>query len=165
MDQSTEPLRIRNSARVVLLDPDDRVLLLRVEDTSIVNPSQDVPESFWTTIGGGLEPDETFEDAAHREVFEETGISEFVLGPQLWQREMEIELSGKRVLARERYYAGRVAGLDIVFDNVTDLEREVFREHRWWSADEVQHWNHGETLLPPQLPELLRQAIAFRSEH
>jgi len=162
MTNQVEPLRIRQSARVVLLNPADEVLLVRVEDTAIRNPSQEVPETFWITLGGGLEDEESFEDAVRREVFEETGISAIALGPQLFEREMEIEMRGEMVLARERYFVARVGESAVVFDNVTDAEREVFREHRWWSAGDVVSEDHEETLLPPQLPKLLEQAITFQ---
>jgi 8-oxo-dGTP pyrophosphatase MutT (NUDIX family) len=57
--------RLRPAVRVVLLDPEDRVLLVRW-----AFPDRDV----WGTPGGGLDPGESPEDAVRRELLEETGL-------------------------------------------------------------------------------------------
>jgi len=55
----------RRSARAILLDGPDLLLMKRTR------PGQ---ESYWVTIGGGVEPeDSTLEDAVRREVLEEIG--------------------------------------------------------------------------------------------
>ena len=58
-------LRLRPAARLIVLDPEGRALMFRY----------DVPgrDPFWVTAGGEVEPGETFEDAARRELLEETG--------------------------------------------------------------------------------------------
>ena len=58
-------LPVRLAARVVLLDPDDRVLLMRYDD----GPPNG---SHWTTPGGGLNEGEDFPAGALREIAEET---------------------------------------------------------------------------------------------
>ena len=65
-----DPL-VRPTARVILLDPRDRVMLIRA--TVTVGPDQGL-ESFWHMPGGLIEPGETGEQAASRECAEETGI-------------------------------------------------------------------------------------------
>ncbi|HET9257284.1 MAG TPA: NUDIX domain-containing protein [Pseudonocardiaceae bacterium] len=70
----------RVSARVLLLDQADRVLLLHVRD-----PAE--PERHWWELpGGGVEPSETLAQAAIRELAEETGIvlPELMLGQRWW---------------------------------------------------------------------------------
>jgi ADP-ribose pyrophosphatase YjhB (NUDIX family) len=56
---------VKRSARVILLDGDELVLIKRTK------PGR---EPYWVTVGGGVEADdETIEAALHREVFEELG--------------------------------------------------------------------------------------------
>jgi len=70
----------RVAARVVLLDPANRVLLFRyVEPWS--------RHAIWATPGGGHEPGETDAAAARREVVEETGLTDVALSPIIWTRE------------------------------------------------------------------------------
>ena len=48
----------RRAARLLVIDPEDSVLLFQYEDDG---------RRWWATPGGGLERDETFEQAAARE--------------------------------------------------------------------------------------------------
>ena len=65
----------RPAARVLLLDAKDRLLLFRWK-----------PPNVWITPGGGLEVRETYEKAALRELWEETGLAGVALGPWVWSR-------------------------------------------------------------------------------
>jgi ADP-ribose pyrophosphatase YjhB (NUDIX family) len=151
-------VRIRPSARVVLLDERDRVLLLRVEDDSVRPLDGPVLHSYWMTVGGGLEGGETYEDAARREVFEETGIGDFTLGPLLYERFVDLMVRDEPVRARERYFVGWSAGGRVSFDHVDEVERVVLREHRWWTLDEIVN-RAPATIFPRSIEELVRNAI------
>ena len=82
-------MRQRLTARVLLFDPDDRILLMkgRLPGAQQVAPS-------WFTVGGGAEPGETAREAAAREIVEETGITAFELGPTIWRRDGPLPLAG-----------------------------------------------------------------------
>src|SRR5581483_2820535 len=78
-DAATELPRHRPTSRLLVIDPRDRILLLRVHEPRFEQPI------LWFTPGGGLDPGETFEQAAVRELWEETGIVA-PLGPCVWRR-------------------------------------------------------------------------------
>jgi 8-oxo-dGTP pyrophosphatase MutT (NUDIX family) len=64
----TERTFIREAAKLVVLDPDDRVLLFRYPHSN----ASGAP--FWMVPGGRVHPGEPHEDAAARELREEAGI-------------------------------------------------------------------------------------------
>jgi len=145
-----EPV-IRPTARVLLLDELDRVLLFRGQDAT--NPS--LP--FWFPAGGGIEPGETPEEAARREVREETGLTDLVLGPHIWNRRHVITISGTHLDIREVWFFARVPTFEIDTSGFTELERETVLEHRWWTQDELE--NTMEILTPRDLAALLRDLL------
>jgi 8-oxo-dGTP pyrophosphatase MutT (NUDIX family) len=70
-------LPLRRAVRALVLDPDDRVLLVRFDW-----PDKQV----WAPPGGGIDEGETPEQAIVRELAEECGLRDFELGPCMWTR-------------------------------------------------------------------------------
>jgi ADP-ribose pyrophosphatase YjhB (NUDIX family) len=133
----------REAARVVLVDPGGAVLLL-----SCTHPESGEP--FWLTPGGGLEPGESPEEAARRELAEEVGV-DAELGPLIWLRRGSFRWNGEVELF-ERYYLVRVEERpEIAIDG--PLADPGVREVRWWTADELAA--SGAPRAPGALAELL----------
>lgn len=72
-------MRQRNSARLLVINPSQQVLLFHFQHKNDALAGQ----SHWATPGGGLEQGESFEVAAVRELFEETGLLIDTVGPSL----------------------------------------------------------------------------------
>lgn len=145
-------MRERRTARALLIGPTDRLLLIRFED---LRPAG--PHIFWATAGGGIEAGETALQAAAREVFEETGMTDLDLGPVVWTHEHVLELRGEPVLFREDYVLARAPTEIVSTANMTAEERNVARELRWWTADEIAA--SEEILYPAGLAVLLRPIL------
>jgi len=139
----------RPAARILLFDPDGRILLFRFD------PPDRPP--FWVTPGGAVDPGETYEQAAERELFEETGFRSSP-GPQVARVIAEfISLEGVPVVADERFFCvrlGRGANPDaIATDGHTELERAVMRSWRWFDRHALAALD--EPYFPEDLIELI----------
>ena len=122
----------RQGARVLLLDPGSRLLLLEV-----VMPTEG---TFWITPGGEIDPGETEQQAATRELREETGIRvdpNGLVGP-VWSRHHDFTWDGRRIHQSERYFLARIDGTDDFAPELSDpSEAATIRQIRWWSLDEL----------------------------
>ncbi|MFI9647939.1 NUDIX hydrolase [Streptomyces sp. NPDC052040] len=141
----------RKVARVVLLDPQDRILLLHGHEPD------DPADDWWFTPGGGVEGDETRALAARRELAEETGITDVELGPVLWRRLCSFPFAGRRWTQDEWYYLARTTRTDVAAQGLTELERRSVAGARWWTCRELAE-SH-ETVYPTRLAELLRRLL------
>jgi ADP-ribose pyrophosphatase YjhB (NUDIX family)/GNAT superfamily N-acetyltransferase len=122
--------RLRPAARAVVLDPSDRILLVRFE-------FDDGP--LWATPGGGIEAGESRQDGLRRELLEEIGLDAPADPPHLWHQEVVAE--------------GHATGFDGVINDYflvrtdpftvggtlteAELQAEHLYGHRWWTLDEL----------------------------
>jgi 8-oxo-dGTP pyrophosphatase MutT (NUDIX family) len=142
---------VRQGAKVILIDADGSVLLFRGGD-----PARPDAGTWWFPPGGGVEPGETIEAAARREVLEETGLVLDELGTAVGRRRVEFPFDGRIIVSDEVYFVVRVMGGAISTDGWTELERDVVEEHRWWTMDELR--STGDTVYPGDLLDLIDAA-------
>lgn len=144
-------MRQRNTARAVMFDPRNRVLLFEFHLPA--GFIADGPRRFWATPGGEIEPGEDVHDALVREVGEETGITDFEAGPELWFGSNRLTFKGVPTQAFERFFLVRTQRTDLDATNWTDVERDVMRAHRWWTVGELLAAK--ETIFPPRFGHLV----------
>lgn len=142
-DDTSAELPERRSARLLILDPAGRLLLFRYADGG--------GPPFWATPGGQLLAGESYEDAAARELAEETGFAAPV-GPLVRTREA-VFAAGDVPAARwrEHYFVVRTAGGVPAATRWTAEERRTIDATRWWSVAELRA--AAEPVLPAWLPE------------
>src|SRR5688572_1381973 len=151
------PIVERWAARLVVIDAADRILLLHVQDLS--NPQFGTA---WELPGGGMEADETFVDAATRELREETGLEirpECVEAPR-WRRRIEYVYRGVCRHQRELVALVRISqSSPSTYDSLrVGAEKEDVIEARWWSIEQIMA--SSERLYPRSLPTLLPRFLA-----
>ena len=91
------------------------------------------------TPGGGVDPGETEEQAAIREVAEETGYvlgEEDLIGP-IASRHVVHGYSDQVIEQDEAFYLAMVSPFEVDISAHTEEERLTLQSHRWWSHDEL----------------------------
>jgi 8-oxo-dGTP diphosphatase len=128
------PLRIRQAVRALVIDPANRVLLVRFEFPAA---------TVWALPGGGIESGETPLAALHRELGEELGLVGAQIGPHVWTREHVVRFEHDEPGElwdgqRDQIHLVRTAAFEPTpqFDTAT-LAAERLHEIRWWTLPEI----------------------------
>ena len=144
----------RTSCRVVLLNAANHILLLE----HIASASADFA-SIWVPPGGAIEAGESAEDAALRELWEETGLRLTGVGPLVWIRRATIRFPDSRLYrCVEQFYVGRTPAYDPGSHlNIDEAERASVLGYKWWSLEEIE--SSREVFAPRRLAELLQPLL------
>lgn len=150
---------VRKAVRVILLNNENKLLLMCVEGFDISTTEGKRNERFWCTIGGGIEHDESLEQAALREIYEETGIEpeDISVGSAVWYGSVELMLKGKFTRLDETFVVARTKQKDVVLHNPTEDERQVVKHLKWFSLEDIEQSSDVifPILLPQYLPDIL----------
>jgi 8-oxo-dGTP pyrophosphatase MutT (NUDIX family) len=147
---STQPV-YRPTVRVVLMDDHDRLLMFSSTDDSDGH-------TFWFPVGGGLKSGETFEQAAVREVHEETGLEGVALGPEIWRTRLTASWGGQTYDQPVRFILARVPAFEIETSGFTESERVSLKSHHWWTLAELEATK--DRLVPGDLATLMATLLA-----
>jgi 8-oxo-dGTP pyrophosphatase MutT (NUDIX family) len=140
---------VRRAARVALVDEAECVLLLSGRD-----PRDPTAATFWYLPGGGAEQGETLEDAARREIYEETGAEIAATGPVRWERHLSFVFDGALFDQDESFYLVRTKRFAVKAVALTPLEERSTTGWRWWPLMELLATN--EVIYPAELGSLLQ---------
>ena len=145
----------RNTARVLPVDSEGRVLLLHGWDP--LRPD----DPFWFTIGGAAEPGESLPEAAARELREEAGIAVDPgrLGEPIGASAITFPFGGVRFEQDQTFFAVAVdGGTEVNFAGQDPVELATIDKHGWLRPDELE--GGAERPADPEIPRLMRAAFA-----
>ena len=147
-DPAARPRLRRATVRLLVVDPDGRMLLFRDSDPNLDG-------SWWITPGGGIDPGETEAAAAVRELREETGHEiggHQLVGPLARRRVLHGYTD--RVLDQDDvFYLVRTPAFEVSTAGYTEEEKVTMLGHRWWTRAELA--TTDETIWPANLLDLL----------
>jgi 8-oxo-dGTP pyrophosphatase MutT (NUDIX family) len=142
---------VREAVRTLIIDDTGRALLVRFQDDfNGLN--------WWCPPGGGLEPGEDHLDAAKRELAEETGRDDVLLGAFIGGRTHTFCFNGVWMTQRERWIACRAHAFTVPPDRVALLRAENIREIRWWDPSDLVA--SGVVTAPRQLASLIEETAS-----
>jgi ADP-ribose pyrophosphatase YjhB (NUDIX family) len=136
---------ISQSVRAVFLTPAGAVLLMKIAGRR---------GDIWITPGGRIRSGESPTTALVREIAEETGLTEFRPGAEIWVRHASFVSNGEPKKERERFYLVPSARFEPVTANLEPDERAIFQEFRWWPIEEIAR--SKERFAPLRIGELLQ---------
>ncbi len=148
----SESQGLRRAGRVIVLDPDDRVLLFRYDD----GPPNG---RHWCTPGGGLNDGEDYAAGARRELAEETGWTDVPLSAEVYEWTRTMEYADAIVRQHERLFLGRVEVARRELGEVADMHvSDGIAAWHWWTLAEMDATD--EVIWPAGLAHLIRGLLA-----
>lgn len=147
------PPQHRRASRIILLDDRDRFLLMLT-----VSSRLKIPVVQWITPGGGVEPGESHEQGAIRELFEETGLVVADVGEPVFTIDgSRLFASGHVQTTHTEFFVVRTAAFTPVTDHWMENEFDDIRDVRWWTLDELKATS--EPYSPEPLISLVQTAL------
>jgi 8-oxo-dGTP pyrophosphatase MutT (NUDIX family) len=147
------PIVRRMVVRLVVVDSAGRVLLLHTRD-----PTYPELGTWWELPGGGVEPGEALEEAAVRELYEETSIRvdpRAIRPAARWHRHASFRYRGTRHVQCETVVTVELSALGPQIDGShrERFEDEDYFDFAWGNLASVL--SSGERFYPERLPLLL----------
>ncbi|WP_081849900.1 NUDIX hydrolase [Marinobacterium lacunae] len=117
------------------------------------------PDPFWATVGGELKSGESYREAAKRELYEETGLTDEI-GPMLLKREdvFAVARSTPAIWQEEYYLVECNSNSEVFAAQWTDEEKYTIQQWKWWTLAEMKE-EGIQSFKPDCIPSLLESIL------
>ena len=131
---------IRNSVKLILLNENNELLLMKTDDKEIQGKDGKYNGVFWQMIGGKIEEGETIKEAAYRELFEETGLKkeQVTIGNVVWYGEVDLLMHGIITKVKQSFIMAKTNSINVTLNNLTEEEKPVCNKLEWFSIDKIK---------------------------
>jgi 8-oxo-dGTP diphosphatase len=153
-------VNVRQSARAVILDQDDRILLCRFAAPHPAVPAE--AEIVWAAPGGGVEPGETLLAALRRELREEVGLAVDDDPAHVWHQEVIApgQTPGYDGIVND-YFLVRTTSFDPHGAlSAAELTAEHISGFRWWRPADITAYRGPDLFSPRDLATPLTALLA-----
>jgi 8-oxo-dGTP pyrophosphatase MutT (NUDIX family) len=138
MTVSMSDLPLRHTARALLFDPSDRLLLIQYEAARDIEGRAPGDRLFWYTPGGGIDPGETPEQACQRELGEEVGLHHAHIGPLVARWAGPLRLFIRETQTDAQFFLVRAENDRIDTRDLQATEMDPVHDVRWMSLAELR---------------------------
>lgn len=155
MSAPAQDAHIRHVARIILVNRSGETFLLRGKD-----PGAPERPPFWFTVGGKIDPGETPQQAAVRELAEEVGITASAadLSAEIGTEDSLYQFQGTSYRQSGVFFALLRDEVTLDGRGWTAIEAQTIDQGRWWRLAELR--TTRETIYPAHLADLLEKAQA-----
>lgn len=147
--------RVRHTARILVLDEHDAILLMKTHWSRRILPER------WLTPGGGVDPGEDVQDAAVRELREETGLRVDALGAAVWHHRWALPAGHEYDERDDTYFLLRTSRFEVADDGWTESEHDDIVDVRWFTPAELA--DSTDDFDPEDVRGILRHVLRSRA--
>ncbi|ARN84726.1 NUDIX domain-containing protein [Candidatus Nucleicultrix amoebiphila] len=160
-----EPVFLRKSVKILLLNDMQQLLLMCADDPQTTTVDGQYHGRYWFPIGGEIESSESIEEAALREIFEETGLKKdwITLGPVVWYGEFDLSLNGQLTHLHQTFVVAHTSETKFSLAHLTDSEKKVIKALSWFSLEDIK--NSSDIIYPIVLPDYLPDILLGHYPH
>ena len=151
---------IRKAIRILLINERQELLLMCVENFDIKTLEGSKNKRLWCTVGGGIEKNESIQEAALREIYEETGLlqSDIKLGPVVWKSSVNLILKGIKTQLEESFIVAHTTQQKVALCCPTEDEKQVVTQFHWFTLEEII--KSTDPIFPEKLAQYLPDILS-----
>ena len=151
---------VRSSVKVLLLNEDNELLLMCADDPKTTSADNKYHGRFWYCVGGQIEPGESIQNAALREIYEETGFvkENIELGPVVWFGEFSMVLHGSMMRLKQVFVVARTRQKQALLSAPDEWEKAYVQKLAWFSLEKIR--NSEEVIFPVLMQDYLPDILS-----